>query len=207
LGGRHPDAQARERARPGADRDRVELARRDLRPGARAIDEHEQVGAAALRIAGDLGEHPIVAHDGHARHARRGIQPEDDHLSRYRTTSLRDARIVMSRITASPTCCTRTRAFDDSGRRRAPSIANTSKWPPSSIGIGSKLMRPRLMLMRAIINQNESKPRFAETSASRYVISGPPSASDGVSPPRIWKNPPIIVWIVSIVRSIDLPSA
>ena len=51
LRGRHADAQAGERAGTGADRDRVELARRDPGGAARRVDRDEQVGACGRCVS------------------------------------------------------------------------------------------------------------------------------------------------------------
>ena len=76
---------------------------------------------------------------------------------------------------ASPTQLAISRARSESRRRVAPSTIAVTMWPPSSTGMGSRFISPRLTLMRAIWKRKTFSPASAASLAIWKSISVPPT--------------------------------
>ena len=72
-----------------------------------------------------------------------------------------------------PNCLVISSNLGDNGDPFRDSIVNWIIWPPSSIGIGNKLITPKLILMRAKNFRNWFKPALADTPAYLAILNGP----------------------------------
>ena len=97
---------------------------------------------------------------------------------------------MMSTIRTRPTCWMRSRAF--ARQRPAPRALDREHEQVAAVE-----HRDRQQVDEAEVDADQREhaagscpsPGCRRRDATRYIISGPPSASLGVSPPRIWKKP------------------
>ena len=112
---REPDTRAREASRPGADDERVEIRRLDLRLCEQRVDVLEQRACRADALA----EHLAVADEGARRDVGRRVEREDEHQEMPCSSAVSAEASVTTRRSPPP-CSSRPRRVPAEARRPLP---------------------------------------------------------------------------------------
>ena len=96
--------------------------------------------------------------------------------------SLKNAKIIKLATKKIPILREYSRKISGTGDPLTFSIAIRSNCPPSSIGMGNKFIRPKLMLYIAIIDRKAKSPALAAVPDISAIIIGPPIFSAETDP-------------------------
>jgi hypothetical protein len=91
-----------------------------------------------------------------------------------------------------PTRLATSRMRMGSGRRRNASSRKKRRCPPSSTGMGSRLMSPTFTEMTAMVHTKSAAPRAPALPAMSYIVMGPLTLESATRPSRSRSSPTLM---------------